>query len=439
MELAQRVLDGLLYLQPYFRYTLLFIGLGILFARRWNVYVSYGAVLALCFIASFLIPGNAWVSSKFFLLGGMDFLYVLLYALVFFKGKALWKASYIAGAFLLIHVVHSMLFRLYQLIGQKINSPLWYNVNIQKNILPFLAYLFMLFFFSCIAYIKEKSVRLQESKWIDRVLGLFPLVFVILVRTSYQSSQMDHAQFAFSFMASVLAILLALLFVRQTQIQKQRATEKEKNLQSSIEAQKNYFEELKRGNQRARRQRHDMLHQLQIIGQMNKEGKGGDIDAYIAALTEKVQLGGSDIYLDDPLLDALLNQKLAFAKKCGVGIEMALDIAHPIKMYTGDLAVALGNALDNAVEALTESKLPDEKKSISLSLKSKEHLVFLSVENPIDVMPKEMNGKLRSNKRDKENHGIGLESIEAIVQQYEGIFQVQYDEDRFILRCSFAQ
>ena len=44
-----------------------------------------------------------------------------------------------------------------------------------------------------------------------------------------------------------------------------------------------------------------------------------------------------------------------------------------------------------------------------------------------------INGKITTNKQNKQLHGFGLESIQHLTMQYDGEFSMTYQDDTFIL------
>ena len=92
----------------------------------------------------------------------------------------------------------------------------------------------------------------------------------------------------------------------------------------------------------------------------------------------------------------------------------------------------LGNLLDNAIEA-TE-KLESEK-DIFVSLVYQKEKLLIKIRNPYaGVLKKDRAGNYKSEKKDRENHGIGLKSVRKVVEKYEGVMEI-HTEDQVFEMC----
>ncbi|HJB23633.1 ATP-binding protein [Jeotgalibaca ciconiae] len=101
-----------------------------------------------------------------------------------------------------------------------------------------------------------------------------------------------------------------------------------------------------------------------------------------------------------------------------------------------DLTSLFGNAIDNAIEHV--QKIEDkDKRLITLKLTSKGKMAVLRVDNYcIDEL--DMVGDLpRTSKRDKENHGYGLKSIQYIAKKYNGNTTINLEDNWFTLSVVF--
>ncbi len=82
-----------------------------------------------------------------------------------------------------------------------------------------------------------------------------------------------------------------------------------------------------------------------------------------------------------------------------------------------DMAIVLGNAIDNAIEACRKIKSEGEK-IIEVIVKQKNGNVIIVVKNPIDS--KIDVGKLETKKENSRYHGFGIISMNQIAEKYNG-------------------
>lgn len=82
---------------------------------------------------------------------------------------------------------------------------------------------------------------------------------------------------------------------------------------------------------------------------------------------------------------------------------------------TIDLYTLLGNAMDNAIEAVEQFKEP-QKRQIDVQIYRQQHFLVIHVMNP---MPGELiyeDGLPVTTKKDKDYHGFGMRSMDRIIK-----------------------
>lgn len=93
-----------------------------------------------------------------------------------------------------------------------------------------------------------------------------------------------------------------------------------------------------------------------------------------------------------------------------------------------DLSVILGNLLDNAMEAC--EKISDlEARHIEVDILTTDAGFMIHVANSAKQGVPDMDGI--TDKEDKQKHGYGISNIRAVVEKYDGIFQMERKEASF--------
>ena len=185
---------------------------------------------------------------------------------------------------------------------------------------------------------------------------------------------------------------------------------------------------------------HDMKKHLQSIQMLYEQGSSAKMIDYISELAQSPALADSVRVSDNTLLNAIVNR---YRKSC---IENNIAFHTDIRKETvdflseQDLTALFGNLLDNALEAA----LMAQKASIQQTTRQNGLFIELNVEqrnggastmitmvNSCTEKPAlAENGQLRSAKRDGQQHGIGMRSVERVVHAYKGKMQTSYDEQR---------
>ena len=117
---------------------------------------------------------------------------------------------------------------------------------------------------------------------------------------------------------------------------------------------------------------------------------------------------------------------------------MVADAHIPVKLKSSeiDLCCIIGNLFDNAIEACEQ--LPEtEQRSIDFSMKPFQNMLSIVISN-------RTNGYYRIDKKnhflstktieDTPEHGLGLSRIQSIVNDHNGIFNIQPTTDTFMIQ-----
>lgn len=128
--------------------------------------------------------------------------------------------------------------------------------------------------------------------------------------------------------------------------------------------------------------------------------------------------------------DSILNYKLQNVKSNGIEAVVEAKIPQKINIESFDIAIIIGNLLDNAFEAL--SKLNNDKK-INVRINYRKNTLYIHVNNTFDGTVFYEDNKLLSTHTDKENHGIGLKNIEKAIKKYNGTMEINHTNNNFMV------
>lgn len=130
-------------------------------------------------------------------------------------------------------------------------------------------------------------------------------------------------------------------------------------------------------------------------------------------------------------VDAIINFKYAVASEFGIEFGLKIYIPDELPIEPSDIGVVLGNAIDNAIEAVKEY---EGKKIIEISMGIKKGAWVLVIKNPYrHKLRKDRTGMLISTKEEKNRHGYGLKSIMRIAEEYQGNAIIDTLDDVFVL------
>lgn len=219
----------------------------------------------------------------------------------------------------------------------------------------------------------------------------------------------------------------------QLKQQKQIKSESELALQRQMwSLHKTQYEMSKESIDIINRKCHDLKHQVAALKHIHDPSQR---EAVIDGLQSAVQIYDAEMETGNEILDTVLTEKSLICTRHEIALSCIADGKRLSFMDPVDLYTLVGNALDNAIEAVL--LLPAGERSIRLRVQEKAGLVFLRVENPYAGTLETRDGLPVTRKEDKENHGFGLKSIREIGKKYHGFLNLETANGLFVLRLSF--
>lgn len=265
--------------------------------------------------------------------------------------------------------------------------------------------------------------------WISIIIvPIFSLCFLVSIFNSQQMSKIY-------LILSISFLLFINIYVMVSyDLIVDAMTEKAKGL--LLEQQNKYFEQqigllqttLKLNN----RLQHDLTGHLLSIKSYLKESLIDDAIKYVDRMLNIEGTTTEELtsITGNMIIDSILNWKIREAQEKGVEVETKIQIPEELKVDNFYITIILGNILDNAIEASV--KVDDEsKRLIRIVFIYDRRRLILSVENTYNGAIEIEKQKLISLKNEKELHGIGLENVKAVIEKYDGIMDIEYDDKIF--------
>jgi len=225
-------------------------------------------------------------------------------------------------------------------------------------------------------------------------------------------------------------ILLSVILYLQGELFKKSAMRQELEVMNMLWKKEQEQYELSKENIALINQKcHDLKHQIRAIRYMNKD----EIDAYLNEMEESIEIYESIVKTGNEVLDTILTEKSLYCKEKGITVSCVADGSQMGFINTIDLYAILGNALDNAIEAV-EKFQHEEKRQIDVMIYRQQQFLVINIVNPMKdklVFEEELP---RTTKKDRFHHGFGLRSIQYIVKKYDGNLNVSEEDGCFSLK-----
>lgn len=386
-----------------------------LFLRpKGNSSVNTKLLCAVGFIVNWFV--YQWIPITF-LLTLSAFGAVLFVAILEYKGNLFEKMLVVALKMAVGVAIEGVIWRLLVwLNGENINEALG-NLMSQLFLLIFVVTLE-----KCIS--KDKEMRLSWGSYINMLL-------VSIGGATLSEILIDTVGIANKLAMLGLCIICVMNIGTYYMYEKVSEAYQEKMQKAVLENQivmyQNQFEIIHEARQDIKQLRHDMKNHFLLIEGYLKKGKYAEAQEYIGQLAEKTSSSKEYVNIGNDELDSILNYKLGRANNLNCKVDVKIEVPKERFMSDFDLNMLLSNLMDNALEAIEKT----EERVLTVRIKYIKRMLYMSVYNSYNGDVKREGNKLLTTKAKKEEHGIGMTSIQHIVDKYQGEMTIQTSEDMF--------
>ena len=177
--------------------------------------------------------------------------------------------------------------------------------------------------------------------------------------------------------------------------------------------------------------RHDMNNHMLCIDSLLQDGNIDEARKYISSLAVIFRSQSRVEYGENYILGALLNEKIGKAEGMNTDVTKKIDIKRKLNIENTDWCTLLGNALDNALEAL--EKVEEKERTLQVFMKNDKDMLSVRITNSINETLIPEGESFRTTKKDASHHGLGLNNIRKCVKKYGGEMRLETDEHTFTL------
>ena len=267
-------------------------------------------------------------------------------------------------------------------------------------------------------------------------------ITVVLTSVLLNSSISTHFRNMLSACAVLLILINILVFYIYNYIQQKNKEYTLLHMQFQKEYDMaEYYKVLFNQNESQQILIHDIRKHLMTISQLNEQNDHDKISHYLSALLNSSDLQNSVHVSDNELLNSILCHYIKICHQ--MHITFKVDVRKKLLQnldYT-ELTALFCNLLDNSVEACSD--IPDSYIELNITDKENTDITVINIINNCRNCPKfNQNGLPVSSKKNKIKHGFGLKSVERIVNKYNGIIKMYFDDEKMafhtilILRCN---
>lgn len=304
-----------------------------------------------------------------------------------------------------------------------------YNGRQQEN--PFYSVITVFFIFIC-ELISERIVSYRKNNDVVHSLPIItvPLISMMLIffeiyiktKPDFELVIISIGLLAINFLVLYLYNMLSKTFAQKYDNQ---------ILREKLKIYSNQIDIILQSNDEVKTLRHDMKHHLNELKLLAMKGNSVAIENYIDEMYDYIHNPNEIVSSGNLEIDSVLNYMLQKGRKDLLIVNTKIQIPESIN-HSFDIIVILGNLLENAIEASSQT----DEKLLNVSIQLKQGVLKIEIENSFNSLSlKEKREKGRTSllttKKEKREHGIGLKSVQKIVEKYNGIIHIHKQNNRF--------
>lgn len=202
-------------------------------------------------------------------------------------------------------------------------------------------------------------------------------------------------------------------------------------LEQKVRVYANQLDVIRQSEEKIKILRHDMKHHMNEIRLLADKYHAAEIGSYIDCMEQSIRNPDEVVSSGNVEIDSVLNYMLQKARDKLEDVNVKVILPEKMK-HAFDMNVLIGNLLENAIEAAVQT----DRKYLKVTMVFKRGVLKIRMENSflsVETENGEQQGRQHflTTKKEKEQHGFGLKSVEKIVEAYHGTMEVAPQKDVF--------
>lgn len=215
------------------------------------------------------------------------------------------------------------------------------------------------------------------------------------------------------FLALIIMSVFTFLFFKRF-IKAEREKNNQQMFLQTISHMEEYLQTITSNQKELRKIKHDLMNQMILVRQMLAEKQYDQLAQYLDQQQEKIQSQTVPCQSGNIYIDSLLHHKQSSHPEITFDLQFS-EMETGLSMDVFTFCSLIGNLMDNAIEAVAKTA----EKWIFFHCILKGNEILIRVKNPIHTI-----SDFKSQKKDLLQHGLGLEIIQTIVNQYDGSIDI---------------
>lgn len=350
---------------------------------------------------------------------------IFLFSIVFYSGKWQMKLFFSGAFYALLYCVDYFCLIMVDLFFERsflLNDIIQVILALLSKTVLFIVVLSFDHFWK-----RKKDLQMEGSAWIMMIcFPLLCMIIMIVMLFSFLGREGSAGYLTVSFVIMIMNIVMfgCLRYVSE----KERKWNQIQLLQGRNSERMQVYQEVSVDSEEQKRILHDYNNQICCIQGLLKSGKYQEAEIFVDKLTDSFIEEIENVDVHNPIINVVLNQKYRLAKKKEISILFYANDLSDLWLEEQDIVSLLSNLLDNAIEA---SEKLENNRIIQMKLIRENRQFVLSIRNPVSEPVSIENDQIQTGKEDKKKHGIGLKNVQMVLDKYDGIGMMRYEEGNF--------
>ncbi|HAT4119854.1 TPA: GHKL domain-containing protein [Clostridium perfringens] len=302
----------------------------------------------------------------------------------------------------------------------------------------FLFIMFLLIMLTIIVFIGNFFEKCRVNISSTTIKKQTIMVFIIGISVLLSEKVFDNIQitskllYRVNISTLIIAINLAIVhFIMYKKYKEYKFDFKLKILERQLNYQKKYYEKVMDNYDEAKKAFHDMNNHIIVIKYFLENKDYNNMNEYIKSLSKKIVTNNDKNICKNKIINAICVEKSDICKSEEINISFDIVINKELNIDDLDLCIILGNLIDNAIEACEKINNKKIQKVIQVSSRVYLNQIYIKVINSKNNKLKKHNCKFLTSKKDKKNHGIGLENVKESVYKNDGEIEIKDSKNTF--------
>lgn len=318
------------------------------------------------------------------------------------------------------HPAQNMLYSLFHIV------ELQFGISKGDPIALFISLSMMAALYAAVYLCFARRLRDVEGyQFMSRRLLINSSIVMLFVVYLYGMVASDHPVIMVTFViGDILALIMQFGLFSESTLERKYAI-----VEQLLYAEQKRQQQISETTEIINRKCHDLKHQIAGLKRMED---GPERSRYFQEVEDAIMIYESAVRSGNETLDLLLMDKLLYCEKHHIKLTCVADGSLIEWMDRMDICSMFGNALDNAIESVSQE--PEEgDRIISFRISRSGQMVSIHFENYVGREIKLDEGLPVTSKQDKQYHGFGMLSIQRIVERYGGTMSVRVENHLFRL------